>query len=65
MTETGKVSPGLTAFGVVVEGRAGQNAFGLVADVEEDLVGGEGDDDALELTLAGLLGFVRVAALEG
>ncbi len=55
---------GLDAFGVVLEGRAGQNAFSLVADVEEDLVGGERDDDALKLALAGLA-LVRVAALEG
>jgi hypothetical protein len=51
-------------FGVVQEGRTGQNAFSFVADVEEDLVGGKRDDDALKLALAGLLGFVRVAALE-
>jgi hypothetical protein len=37
----GEAVAGLDAFGIVVEGRAGQNAFGLVADVEEDLVGGE------------------------
>ena len=53
----------LDRFGVVGEGRTGQNALGLVADVEEDLIGGEGNDDALELALAGL-GFVRVAALK-
>ena len=44
---------GLDGFGVVLEGRAGQNAFGLVADVEEDLVGGEGDDGALQLPWPG------------
>ena len=54
---------GLDGFGVVFEGRAGQNAFGLVADIEEDLVGGEGDDGALQLPCAGF-GLVRVAALE-
>ena len=64
MTETGKVSPGLTASALLLEGRAGQDAFSFVADVEEDLVGGEGDDDALKLALAGLA-LVRVAALEG
>ncbi len=56
---------GLDVFGVVREGRTGQDALGFVADVEEYLVGGEGDDDALKLALAGLLGFVRVAALKG
>ena len=54
---------GLDAFGVVLEGGAGQHALGLVADVEEDLVGGEGDDGALQLLCAGL-GLVGVAALE-
>ena len=53
----------MDVFGVVGEGRTGQNALGLIADVEKDLVGGEGDDRALKLALAGL-GFVRVAALE-
>ena len=46
---------GLDGLGVVVEGRAGQNALGLIADIEEDLIGGERNDDALELTLAGPL----------
>ena len=64
MTETGKLSPGLTALGVVLEGRAGQHALGFVADVEKDLLGGERDDDALQLPLAGFA-LVRVAALEG
>ena len=54
---------GLDAVGVVFEGRARQHAFGLVADVEEDLVGGEGDDRALQLLLAGL-GFMGVGRLE-
>ena len=31
---------GLDGFGIVRKGRARQNAFGLVADVEEDLIGG-------------------------
>ena len=39
---------GLDAFGIVREGRARQNAFDLVADVEEDLIGGERDDRALQ-----------------
>ena len=59
----GEAVAGLDALSVVVKGRAGQNALGLVADVEEDLVGGEGDDGALQLLCAGL-GLVRVAALE-
>ena len=59
----GECVAGLDAFGVVLKGGAGQNAFSLVADVEKDLVGGEGDDGALQLLCAGL-GFVRVAALE-
>jgi len=46
---------GLYGLGVVFEGGTGQDAFGLVADVEEDLVRGERNDDALELTLAGPL----------
>ena len=54
---------GLDALGVVGEGRAGQHALGFVADVEEDLVGGEGDDGALQLLCAGR-GLMRVAALE-
>ncbi len=54
---------GLDGFGVVLKGGAGQNALGFVADVEEDLVGGEGDDGALQLLCAGL-GLVGVAALE-
>ena len=37
----GKGVAGLDGFGVVVKGGAGKNAFGLVADVEKDLVGGE------------------------
>ena len=40
---------GLDAFGVVVEGRSGQNALGLVSDIEKDLVCGERDDCALQL----------------
>ena len=54
---------GVDAFGVVLEGGAGQNALGLVANVEEDLVGRERNDGARELPLAGL-GLVRVAVLE-
>ena len=54
---------GLDGVGVRVEGRAGQHALSLVADVEEDLLSGERDDDALELALAGFAP-VRVAALE-
>ena len=54
---------GLDAFGIVLKSGAGQNALGLVADVEKDLVGGEGDDGALQLLCAGL-GLVGVAALE-
>ncbi len=46
----GEAVAGLYAFGVVIEGRAGQNALGLVADVEKDLVGGDGDDGALQLS---------------
>ena len=53
----------LDGVGVRVEGRAGQHALGLVADVEEDLLSGERDDDALELALAGFAA-MRVAALE-
>ena len=40
---------GLDPFGVVREGRAGQNAFRLVANVKKHLVGGEGDNRALQL----------------
>ena len=59
----GTLFAGLHAFGIVFEGRARQNAFGLVADVEKDLVGGEGDDGALNLLCAGR-GLVGVALLE-
>ena len=55
---------GLDGCGVVVKRRAGQHAFSLVADVEEDLVGGERDNSALQLRRAGL-GLVRVGLLEG
>ena len=54
---------GLDGFGIVLKSGAGQNALGLVADVEEDLVGGDGYDGSLQLPCAGLR-FVRVAALE-
>ncbi len=52
---------GLDGFSVVLECRAGQNAFDLVADVEDDLIGGERDNCALEL--AGF-GAVRVLVFE-
>ncbi len=57
----GKGVAGLTRFGIVLECGARQNAFHLVADVEDDLIGGERDDGAFEL-----LGFgaMRVRALE-
>ena len=62
LTETGKLSPG-HAVGVVLECGARQDAFGLVADVEKDGVGGDGDDGAFQL--AGVaLGLVGMAALE-
>jgi hypothetical protein len=35
----GEAVAGMDVFGVVLEGRAGQNALGFVADVEEDLFG--------------------------
>ena len=54
---------GFDAFGVRGEGRTRQNAFGLVADVEKDLIGGERDDRALQLF--GFCGAMRVRALEG
>ena len=57
------MSPTLTASALLREGRAGQHALGLVADVEEDLLGGEGDDNAFELALAGFAA-MGVAALE-
>ena len=60
--ETGKRVAGLDAFGIVREGRARQNAFHLVADVEDDLIGGERDDRALKLFGFGAMG---VRALEG
>ena len=53
----------LHAFGIVRESGARQNAFGLVADVDENLFGGEGDDGALDLLRAGC-GLVGVAVLE-
>jgi hypothetical protein len=37
----GKDVAGLYVFSVVLKGRAGQDAFGLVSDVEEDLIGGD------------------------
>ena len=51
-------------FGIVVKGGARQNAFGFVADVEEDLIGGDGHDGALQLLCAGV-GLVRVGLLKG
>ena len=53
----------LDAVGVVREGGARENAFGLVTDVEENLVGGEGDDGALDLLDAGG-GLVGMGLLE-
>ena len=47
--ETGNSSPGLHGFGVVLKGRARQNTFHLVADVEKNLVGRERNDRALKL----------------
>ena len=44
---------GLDAFGIVPEGGARKDALGFVADVDKDLVGGEGDDGALDLLNAG------------
>ena len=41
---------GLYSFGVGVEVRTGQNAFGLVANIQKNLVGGDGDDCALQLS---------------
>ncbi len=57
----GEAVAGIDAFGVVREGRAGQNAFHLVADVEDNLIGGEGNDRALQLAGFGAMG---VRALE-
>ena len=54
----------LDLFGIVLEGRTGQNALGFVADVEKNLIGGERDDGALQL-LCARFGPVRVAVLEG
>jgi hypothetical protein len=51
------------AIGILCEGRAGQHAFGFVADVEEDLLRGDRDNHAFELALAGIAA-MRVAALE-
>ena len=45
-----KLSPGGGGRG---EGGEGQDAFGLVADVEEDGVGGEGGYGGVDLLLAG------------
>ncbi len=55
---------GLDAGGVVFERRARQDAFSLVTDIDEDLLGGEGDDGAQQLLLAGL-GLMGVGGLEG
>ena len=55
--------PDFDAFGIVFKGRARQHALSLVADIEKDLVGGEGDDRALQL-LCAACGLVRVAALK-
>ena len=54
----------LDLFGIVLEGRTGQNALGFVADVEKNLIGGERDDGALQLPCA-RLALVGVGALEG
>ena len=58
----GKVAAGLDAFGIVREGRARQNAFNLVTDVEDNLIDSERDDRALKLLGFGAMG---VRALEG
>ena len=58
-----KAVAGLYRIGVVVKGGTGQNALGLVSDVEENLVCGKRDDGALQLPCAGL-GLVRVGLLE-
>jgi hypothetical protein len=55
VTETGNVSPGLTASALLSKAERGRTPLGLIADIEEDLIGGERNDDALELTLAGPL----------
>ena len=56
-----KTVAGLDAFGVVGEDRARQNAFNLVADVEDNLIGSERDDRALKLLAVDAMG---VRALE-
>ena len=53
----------LNTFGIVGKSGERENAFRLVADVDENLFGGEGDDGALDLLNAGC-GFVGVALLE-
>ena len=57
----GKCVAGLDAFGVVGEDRTRQNAFNLVADIEDNLIGGKRDDRALKLFAFGAM---RVRALE-
>ena len=63
----GKCVAGLDLLRVVREGRARQHAFHFVADVENDLIGGERDDRALQLADFALFGFGRVSvrAIEG
>jgi len=50
----GKCVAGLDGFALLSKAERARR-LGLVADVEEDLVRGERNDDALELTLAGPL----------
>ena len=57
----GEAVAGVDAVGVVREGRTGQYAFHLVADVENNLIGGERNDRALKLPGFGAM---RVRALE-
>ncbi len=53
---------GMNRLSIILEGRARQNAFHLVADVEDHLIGGERNHRALELLGRGAM---RVLAVEG
>ena len=53
---------GLWSFAAALEVRKREDAFALEADVEEDRIGGDGDDCAFEL-LAAIFALLRVALL--
>ena len=54
----------LDVYGIVFKSGARQNAFGFVADVEENLIGGKGDHFPLQLLGVGLPGVAAIVSRE-